>query len=100
MGPKIHLELGITVVLVIWMCEPLFYTIKYVVTDSGFCVANGIVALAEKLVYSGALIKNHRYGPKIVPGYIIGQYFSYNEVGDLDMLEAATEYVETFGTLC
>ena len=69
-------------------------------TDSGFCVANGIVALTAKLVYSGALVKNHRYGPKIVPGYIIGHNFSYNEVGDLDILEAATEFVETFGTLC
>ena len=43
------------------MCEPLFSTVKSVVTESGFCVANGIVALASKGVYDGALVKKHRY---------------------------------------
>ena len=28
LGPKIHLELLITVGLIIWICEPLFYTVK------------------------------------------------------------------------
>lgn len=48
LGPKLHLELGRTVGLMILMCEPLFSTGKYVVMDSLFCVANGIVAIAMK----------------------------------------------------
>ena len=60
MGPKLHLELGRTVGLMIQMCGPIFYTGKYVVMDSGFCVSNGIVALAMKGVYSSVIIKKRR----------------------------------------
>ena len=60
MGPKLHSELGRTVGLMLSMCEPLFYTGKYVVMDNDFFVANEIVALATKGVYSGTLIKKRK----------------------------------------
>ena len=75
------------------MCEPLFSTLKAVVMDSGFCAANGIVALVPKGVYAGALIEKPQYWPKSVPGDLIDRNFSGNEVGDVDMLEDAVEYI-------
>ena len=61
-------------------CEKIFYRIfeepldscfgcmnlnflmgKDVVANSGFCVANGIVALAAKVFYSISLLKKRRY---------------------------------------
>ena len=59
LGPNLHSDLGITAGLMLWMYEPIFYTEKYVLTDIGFCVTNGIIALAAKGVYDGALIKKH-----------------------------------------
>ena len=37
-------------------------------TDIGFWVVNGIVALAAKRVYDGALVKKRRYWPKDFQG--------------------------------
>ena len=41
-------------------------------------------------MYDGALIKKRRYWPKSVPGDLTDRNFSDKEVGDVDMLEAAT----------
>ena len=59
--------------------------------ESGFCVTNGIVALATKGVYTRVLIKKRQYWLKSVPGYITNHNFEYEEVGDVDMFEAVTE---------
>ena len=69
---------------------------KAVVMDSGFCVANWIVALAAKGVYAGAIIKKHQYFPNSVPGDLIDRHFANKEVGGVDMLEAATEDSKPF----
>ena len=74
----------------LWVCEPLFSTGKDVVVDSIFCVTCGIVALAAKGVYAGTLVKKRRYWPKSVLGDRIDRNFVDKEVGDVDMLEAAT----------
>ena len=71
----------------LWMRDPLVSKRRYVVTCSGCCVRNGIVALVKKGVYAGALIKKRRYWPKSVPRDLINRKFSYKEVRDLDMLE-------------
>ena len=63
---------------------------------SGFCVANGIVALATKVFYVGALIKKRRYYSKIATGDPIERIFVYKDVGGVVMLEAATEFGKTF----
>ena len=67
---------------------------------SGFCVANGIVALATKVVYAGDLIKKCRFWPKGVPGNLVGRNFAYKEVGGVDILEDATEDGRPFHIFC
>ena len=59
--PKIHSDIGRTVELVLWMYDPFFSIGKTVVTNSGFCGENGIVALMAKGVYACALIKKRWY---------------------------------------
>ena len=73
------------------MCEPVFYTKKNVVVDSGFCVENGIFELAAKGVYAGALVKKHRYWPQIVPADIVDRHSVDKVIGDVDILEDFTE---------
>ena len=69
--PKLYSKIGITVGIILKMCEPIFSTVKYVVMD--FFV---LQTLAAKGVYAGALVKNCRYWWKSVPGYLIDQNFS------------------------
>ena len=69
------MKLGRTVGIIIYMCEPLFSTLKAVVMDSGFCAANIIVAFATKGVYAGALIKKRGHLPKSFPWDIIDRNF-------------------------
>ena len=78
------------------MCQPIFGNGKAVVLDSGFCVAKGIVALEAKGVFAGALIKKRRYWPKGVPGDLIDEHFENMEVGDVDMVMAATKEGKPF----
>ena len=70
--------------------EPLFSTGKDAVTESGFCVVNGIVALATKGLYVGALIKKSRYCMKIIIGDLINSNFADREVEYVDMLDSDT----------
>ena len=91
LGPKEGAELGATVGLMLLMCQPIFGTGKAVVLDSGFCVAKGIVALEAKGVFAGALIRNRKYWPKGVPGALIDEHFENMEVGDVNMVMAATK---------
>ena len=100
LGPKEGAELGATVGLMLRMCQPIFGTGKAVVLDSGFCVAKGIVALEAKGVFAGALIKKRRYWPKGVPGALIDEHFENMEVGDVDMVMAATEEGKPFKIFC
>ena len=91
LGPNIHLEFGRTVGLTLWMCEPLFSTVKAFLMDIEFFFANGIVVFESKGVYARTLIKKRWYWPKSVAGDLIDRNFSYKEAGGVDMLEAATE---------
>ena len=90
LGTKLHLDLGRTVVPMICIRKPLFYIGVSILMDSGFCAANGIVALVPKGVYVGALIEKPQNWPKSVPGDLIDRNFADKEVGDEDILEAAT----------
>ena len=56
LGTELHLDVRRTVGIMIQMCKRLFSTGKSVIMNRGFCVVNGIVALAAKGVYAGALI--------------------------------------------
>ena len=80
-------------------CVSLYF-LQFFFTDSGFCVANGIFALAEKGVYDGALIKKHWNWPKSVPGDLISRNFADKEVGDVYMSEAEAEDGNPFRIFC
>ena len=82
------------------MCEPVFYTEKYVVVDSSFCVENGIVALAAKGVYAGALVKKHRYWPQIIPVDLVDRHSVDKVIRDVDILEASAEDGKPFHIFC
>ena len=86
MGTKLHSDIVRTIGLLFCMCESLFSTVKYVVMESGFCVANCIVELAAKRLYVGDIIKKRWFWPKSVPGDLIGRHFEEKEVEGLDML--------------
>ena len=90
MGPNIHLQIGITVVLMLCMYKPLFYMVKDVVMGSVFCVTNWIVALAAKGVYADVLVKKRRYWLKSVPRDLVDRDFLDKQVGFVGMLESAT----------
>ena len=96
LDPNIQSKIGRTVGIMLWMCEPLFYMVKAVFVDSGFCVANGIVALGLKGVYTGSLIKKHLYWPNSVLGYITDRNFVVKKVEDVEMLQTAKQYGNPF----
>ena len=53
--------------------------------DSVIFLENGILALAAKGVYCGALANKRRYFPKQFLGDLINRNFTDNEVGGVDM---------------
>jgi hypothetical protein len=57
------------------------------VLDSGFCVLKAIIALYEKGLYAGALIKKRRYWPTLVPGDVIDSQFANKRTGDIGAIE-------------
>ena len=59
--------------------------------DSGFCVENGIIELAAKGVYAGALVKKLRYWPQIVPVDLVNRHSVDNVIEDVEILEASAE---------
>ncbi len=68
--------------LLLNMTEPLHRTGKVVTGDSGFCVAEGMMALHEKGVYGQFLIKKRRYWPKHVPGELINAHMVGKSLGE------------------
>ena len=84
-------NLGKRVGLMIQMCEPILVTGKSIVLESEFCVAKGIMALEESVVYDGALIKKHIYWPKGVSCDGIKHNLHNRYLSDVDMLEAMKE---------
>ena len=69
------------------MLEQYFYTGKYVVLDSGFCVLKSLIELKKKGLFACALIKKRRYWPTLVPGDAIDAHFSNKDVGDFDSIQ-------------
>eukprot|EP00986_Skeletonema_menzelii_P014601 scaffold9796_cov108-Skeletonema_menzelii.AAC.1 len=81
--PMFEAEHGKTGGLLLRLCESIWGSCRYVVLDSGFCVLQGIVALRQRGVFAGALIKKRRYWPKYVPGQAMAQWFADKAVGSL-----------------
>ena len=64
------------------MTKPIHNMGKVVTTDSGFCVAAGILALHGHGVYDQALIKKHgRYWPKHILEDAINDFFVAKVMG-------------------
>jgi hypothetical protein len=75
-----------TVDLLLEMTEPIHGTGKVVTSDSGFCIALGVIALHKKGVWGQFLIKKRKYWPRFVPGDYIDEYMRLKPLG----------YTETF----
>ena len=76
------------------MLKCYFNTGHYDVLDSGFCVLKAIVALYQKGIYAGALIKKRRYWPTLVPGPAMDDRFAAKEVGSVEALCGTLNNVE------
>ena len=61
MGKKGFEEKGATAGLIVRITKPLWGTGKVVVMDSGFCVLEGLISMAENNFLGLALIKKQRY---------------------------------------
>ena len=75
---------GKTVGLLLRMTKPIWNTGRLVILDSGFCVLNGLIALAKKGIFASALIKKRRYWPKYIKGEEIKEHFKDKMVGEVD----------------
>ncbi len=74
--PEFESVVGKTGGLLLRMLKSYFNTGRYVVLDSGFCVLKAIVALYEKGIFLGALIKKHQFWPSLVPGVAMDACFN------------------------
>ena len=83
-------ELGKTVEIMLRIFEPIFGIGKYVIIDNFLYVEKRITVLEKKDVYDGAIIKNHKYWPKGIPGDEIDRNFHNRDVGGVGVLEAIT----------
>ena len=93
-------ELGEMVSLMLRICRPIFGIGKYVVLDSGFCIAKGVTKLESKSAYAVDLIKKRHYFLKEFPGELIDNQFQDKEVGDIYMIEEITQENKPLKIFC
>ncbi len=81
-------EHGMTTGLLQRMLTTYYYTGKYVILDSGFCVLKGIIKLREVGVFACVLIKKRQSWPIRVPGNAMQRRFNRPEVkvGNVDAI--------------
>lgn len=84
--PEFEAGVGKTGGLLLRILKSCFNTGRYVVLDSGFCVLKAIVALYEKGIYAGALIKKRRFWPSLVPGVAMDARFNGKNTGECDAI--------------
>ena len=84
--PEYEAGVGKTGGLLLRMLKSCFHTGRYVVLDSGFCVLKALVALHEKGIYAGALIKKRRYWPALVPGKAMDERFAGKSPGECEAI--------------
>ena len=89
MGKKEFEEKGAATGLMVNTKNPLWGTEKVVVTNSGFCVLEGLISMVEKGVLGLALIKKWCYWPKGVPSEEILQHMQNKEVGDVEAVQGS-----------
>jgi hypothetical protein len=93
-----HSENGKTTGLLLRMLQTYFWTGKYVMLDSGFCVLKAIIELRKKGVFACALIKKRQSWPIGVPGDAMQRRFDWPEVkiGDVDAITGKQDNVPYF----
>jgi hypothetical protein len=77
--------------LLLRLTKSIHNSARYVVLDSGFCVLAALVALHKLDVFSGALIKKHRYQPCYIAGDAIDAHMATKSVGDSDAVEGSLD---------
>lgn len=80
------------------MLTTYYYTGKYVVLDSGFCVLKAIIKLREVGVFACALIKKRQSWPIGVPGDAMQRRFDRPEVnvGDVEAISGTQDGMPYF----
>ncbi len=93
-----HAEHGKTTGLLLRMLTTYFYTGKYVILDSGFCVLKGIIKLQEAGGFAYALIKKRQSWPIVVPGDAMQRRFDRPEVnvGDVEAISGTQDGMPYF----
>lgn len=93
-----HAEHGKTTGLLMRMLTTYYYTGKYVVLDSGFCVLKAIIKLREVGVFACALIKKRQSWPIGVPGDAMQRRFDRPEVnvGDVEAISGTQDGMPYF----
>jgi len=91
-------EHGKTTGLLMRMLTTYYYTGKYVVLDSGFCVLKAILKLREVGVFACALIKKRQSWPIGVPGDAMQRRFDRPEVnvGDVEAISGTQDGMPYF----
>ena len=93
-----HAQHGKTTGLLLRMLQTYFWSGKYVVLDSGFCVLKAIIELRKVGVFACALIKKRQSWPIGVPGDAMQRRFDRPEVtvGDVDAITGVQDDVPYF----
>jgi hypothetical protein len=84
--PEFEGVIGKTGGLLLRMLKSCFNSGRYVVLDSGFCLLKAIVALHEKGMYAGTLIKKRHFWPSLVPGDAIDARFMGKSPGECEAI--------------
>ncbi|KAL7549033.1 hypothetical protein ACHAWF_012294, partial [Thalassiosira exigua] len=92
--PGYEREYGKTGALLLRMLKSYFATGRYIVLDSGFCVLKAILALRDRGLFAGALIKKRRYWPTLVPGDKMEEHFASKKVGEIDAIQGEKDRVK------
>ena len=68
-----------------------FYTGRYVILDSGFCVLKGLIKLRKKGIFACAVINKRIYWPSMVSVKDIEDNFGEVEVGEIDTIQGTVD---------
>lgn len=55
-------DFGVTIALLLELCQTIFHTGRIVILDSGFCVLQALIKLTTLGVYASAVIKKEDIG--------------------------------------
>jgi roadblock/LC7 domain-containing protein len=83
LGPKMYVEKGETVGLLLWITKPIHGTGKCCIMDSGFAVLDGLLELKHLVVYGTMVVKQKRFWPKVIQSDEINQYMANKQTSEV-----------------